>query len=78
MLGKVIHGVKVLGRRSDLAEIILVKNVDEVLLTISGNESREIINFCQQDGVQCRIIPSLKDIINDSVRIELTEGEKRK
>ena len=76
ILGKVIHGVKVLGRISDLAEIISVKNVDEVLLTIRGDESKGIINFCRQNNVQCRIIPSLRDIINDSVRIELIEGEK--
>lgn len=75
MLGKVIHGVRVLGRRSDLAEIISVKNVDEVLLTIRGDESKEIISFCRQNNVQCRIVPSLRDIINDRVKVNYEGGK---
>lgn len=69
MLGRVIHGVKVLGRGSDLAEIVLVKDVDEIFLTISGDESRQIINFCQEAKMKYRIIPSLKDIISDRLEV---------
>ncbi|MBU1261872.1 hypothetical protein KKG61_04670, partial [bacterium] len=74
MLGKVIHGVRVLGRSSDLAEIISVKDVDELLLTIREDESKEIINFCRQAKVRYRIIPSLEDIVNDRIKVTCEEA----
>ncbi len=49
-IGMRVHGVKVLGRISELSEVAKVKKFDEVVIALSeaqGSEIKEIIRHCR-------------------------------
>ena len=65
-LNKSILGVKVLGTRYDIPNIVKEKNVNLIFLAITRITSmskRNIIEICQQTGVKTRILPSTEDLI---------------
>ncbi len=59
-IGVRIHGVKVIGKISQLAQVARVKKVDEVIIALpesSGEEIKNIIRDCQNAHISCRIVP---------------------
>jgi len=61
-LGMRMHGVKVLGRMAQLAQIIRVKNVDSVIIALSeasGEAIKTIIRECRRLGLPCQIVPRM-------------------
>lgn len=66
-----IHGVRVIGNRQHIPQIIEKYKVDDVIIAIpsaSGLEIREIHSLCvQKSNVTVRILPGVYEIINGDV-----------
>lgn len=70
--GCMIHGVKILGSRNDIPELVIQHQVDEVIIAIPSaprSEIREIARLCSQASVNTKILPSVYDIIQGNVSI---------
>ncbi len=74
-LGKhdvVIHGVPVLGNRSDIPTVAAGHKVRLVIIampTASGKMIREIVNICDAAGLQTKIVPGLYELLDGAVSI---------
>ena len=65
-LNKSILGVKVLGTRYDIPDIVKEKNVNIIFLAINRltqMSRKKIIEICQTTGVKTRVLPSTEDLI---------------
>lgn len=65
-LNKSILGIKVLGTRYDIPEIVKEKEVNIIFLAINKvtqMSRKKIIEICQTTGVKTRVLPSTEDII---------------
>ncbi|MFH1057386.1 MAG: hypothetical protein V1797_01745 [Pseudomonadota bacterium] len=63
-LGRVIHGVKVLGSRADLDKLVAAHAIERVFISILSAPEQsfaDVFDLCQQRGVDCsRIQPIIK------------------
>ncbi len=67
-----IHGVRVLGNRKKIPQMIERYDVDEVIIAIpsaSGKEIREIHKLCNKNDVTVRILPGVYEIITGGVSL---------
>ena len=65
-INKSILGVKVLGTRYDIPDIVKEKNVNIIFFAINKitqMSRKKIIEICQTTGVRTRVLPSTEDII---------------
>lgn len=65
-LNKSILGIKVLGTRYDIPDIVKEKEVNIIFLAINRvtqMSRKKIIEICQTTGVKTRVLPSTEDII---------------
>lgn len=72
-IGKLIHGVPVLGRIKDLGDICKEHKIDEVLIAIpsaSRQTMRHIVDRCEQTGLKFKTIPGLGEVIDGRVSIK--------
>lgn len=70
--GQEIHGVRVIGRISDLGEIIQKRGIEVVLLTLpsaSHQLIQNVVEQCQQHNVVCRTLPSVSDLADGKVEV---------
>ena len=68
-----ISGIPVLGRISDLSNVILSTQPDEIIIAMpseSGKIVREIFEKANEANISCRTIPGLQEIISGVVSIE--------
>ncbi len=68
-----IHGVRVLGTRRHLRELINKYQIEEVIIsmpTVSREVIRDIFFQCQEVGVKCKTLPAIYQIIDGTVRVE--------
>jgi len=68
-----IHGVRVLGTRKHLRELINKYQVKEVIIsmpTVSREVIRDIFFQCRETGVKCKTLPGIYQIINGTVSVE--------
>jgi FlaA1/EpsC-like NDP-sugar epimerase len=71
--GQRIHGVRVLGTRRSLQEIIKKYGIEEVIIsmpTVSREVIRDIFFQCQKARVKCKTLPGIYQIIGGTVRVE--------
>ncbi len=67
-----IHNVEILGRTSQLREICVARDVEEVLIALpkaSPKTIRSIVERCQGTGVLFRTIPVVTDVIEGRVQV---------
>ncbi len=70
---KLIHGVTVLGKRSDIPGIVKDKNIDEIIIAIpslKSDQMRDIVNYCIKSGAKYRTVPKISDLVNGSVKVK--------
>ena len=70
--GQKLHGVSVVGGRSQIAEIVTELSIDLVIIsmpTAPGTVIREIAKICQEVGVSCQIVPGLYELITGDRRL---------
>ncbi len=61
-----IHGIKVCGEISHLADWIREKKTDEVIIALSeasGEDIKAITKVCRQLGTACRIVPHIASLV---------------
>ena len=64
---KMINGVRILGGRENILDIVAEKSVDEIIIampTIGKEDKNEIINICHQTGCKVMILPNIDEILN--------------
>jgi FlaA1/EpsC-like NDP-sugar epimerase len=68
-----LHGVPVVGRISDLPEVVRHFFPDELMIAIpsaNGEQMHRIFEICDQSRVRFRTIPGLGDLINGTVTVD--------
>jgi len=66
MKGMYVHGVRVMGRGSDLAAVVAKTGAEEVLIatpSASGDQMLRILNCCQEAGVHFRTVCTMGEMI---------------
>jgi exopolysaccharide biosynthesis polyprenyl glycosylphosphotransferase len=74
---EVLAGVPVLGARVDLERICGRHRIDEVFLAIPHGDHQEmldLIDACDRQGVQCKIMPAVLELITTRVDTDDVEG----
>lgn len=72
-IGKLIHGIKVLGRICDVESIINQTPVDEILIAMpsaAGKRIREVMALCESTNIPFKTLPGMGEIINGNVSIK--------
>jgi FlaA1/EpsC-like NDP-sugar epimerase len=67
-----IHGVPVLGRLADLAEVASRREIDVVLLAMPSAPAsilRKVVEQCQKLGLPCRTLPSVREMAHGKVEV---------
>ncbi len=70
--GSQIHGIRVIGKVSDIPKIIKKHHIDEIIIaapSANATQMRRIVNFCEQGNVPFKTLPGPKEIINGDVII---------
>lgn len=65
-----LMGLPVLGTRKDIQSIVKGHNIDEVVIALpsaSGDAFREIVQICEQTGVEIKILPGVYDLLSGKV-----------
>ncbi|HWQ41241.1 MAG TPA: nucleoside-diphosphate sugar epimerase/dehydratase, partial [Desulfosporosinus sp.] len=66
-------GIPVLGTRKDIARVVKVYNINEVIIAMpsaSGESVREIVQICETSGVDLKIMPGVYDIISGDMSVK--------
>lgn len=79
--GKLIHGVKVLGKIEALEQIIESHKVSEILIALAsatGKEIRRVIKICEKVKLPYKTLPGLSELIDGKVSIKAMRDIKYK
>lgn len=66
-LGMKVHGIKVLGDRESICQLVPERSVDLIILAIhrlSAKDSQDILGRCHETSAQVRVLPDAMDTIN--------------
>lgn len=67
-----IHDVPVLGDRHDIPRVVRNYNVDQIIIampTASGRDIRDVVDICEEAGVETKIIPGIYELLDGTVSI---------
>lgn len=70
--GQEIHGIRVVGKIEDIAQIVKKYNIEHIVLampSISTIRKRKIIKNCRKTGLAISTLPSLSDLVTANVGI---------
>ncbi len=65
--GSLIHGVRVLGGAAELPLAVSANRIQAVFVCmsdLSDTAAREVVDVCEQAGVEYRIVPALSDLLS--------------
>ena len=68
-----LRGIPVLGNRQKISEVIKTLKIHKVIIampTVPGQTIREIVDICQNNGVQPSTLPGIYEILNGRVRVD--------
>lgn len=71
--GKKLNGVPVLGTRNDIVKIVEDKQIDEIIIAIPSASSKiisELFTICSNTKCKVKILPSLSQLIDESVSVQ--------
>lgn len=71
--GKKINGVPIVGNREIILETIEKKKIDEIIIAIPSADRRvinEVYNKCEETGCKVKILPSVTELIDESVIVQ--------
>jgi FlaA1/EpsC-like NDP-sugar epimerase len=72
-LGKNINGVPILGKSSEIVQIAAKKRIDEIIIAIPSASNRvinEVYSECSKTDCNVKILPSVSQLIDESVTIQ--------
>lgn len=70
--GLKVHGVKVMGNREDIPDIVNYYNIEEIIISIpsaSRDQIRDIVDYCIESGARFKTIPALSEIMDGRVSV---------
>jgi Undecaprenyl-phosphate glucose phosphotransferase len=79
LIGTELLGTPIYGPVEKITELVKTKTIDEIYLTLSGNEAQKaypILKFLQSSGVTIRIIPDWGDLTSISGATAITIGSQ--
>jgi len=68
-----IQGIKILGTRHDIPQIVNNYGIDEIIIampSVKGQVIRDIISHCQLPNVKIKIVPGLQKILNGDLEVK--------
>lgn len=71
-IGNSIHGVKVVGGRNRISDMVERYHVQEILIAIpsaKAEDRKQILNICKETGKELMFLPGIYQIVNGDVRI---------
>jgi FlaA1/EpsC-like NDP-sugar epimerase len=71
--GQEIHGIRVLGKTSDIPKIVKEQGIDFIMIAIPSARSadmRRIVGYCEKAIVPFRTLPSLQNLTSGNVQID--------
>ena len=69
-IGNYLNGVKILGDRNDIAEIVEKENIDEIFFAIAkinGEERAKILDICSNTKAKIKVIPGYYQLIEEGI-----------
>jgi FlaA1/EpsC-like NDP-sugar epimerase len=69
-LGKKINGVSILGQRKDILKVVEKRQIDEIIIatpSASNKDINEIFSECSKTQCKVKILPSVSQLIDESV-----------
>ena len=69
-IGNYLNGVKILGDRNDIAEIVEKENIDEIffaLAKINGEERAKILDICSNTKAKIKVIPGYYQLLEEGI-----------
>jgi FlaA1/EpsC-like NDP-sugar epimerase len=70
--GRSLHGVRVLGTRGDIPDLVAKLSVDQVILAIPsapGDVVRDVVACCEQAQVVLKMLPSVRELVGGRVSV---------
>ena len=70
-VGKVLHGIKVVGTRNEIQNVVSEEGITTIIIaisTINSEEKRKILEICQKTKAKLKIVPSISEIIEGKVQ----------
>lgn len=70
--GLLIHGIKVLGDRYALSNVVREHNIQQVIIampSVPGKEIRTILDLCKSVGVHTKVMPGMPEIVDGKVNV---------
>jgi FlaA1/EpsC-like NDP-sugar epimerase len=71
-LGAIVHGVRVLGKTTEIEEITRVTGARQAIITIanaSGADVKNLARLCEAADIQVKIIPGIYEILDGKVNL---------
>ena len=69
-IGNYLNGVKILGDRNDIAEIVEKENIDEIFFAIAkinGEERAKILDICSNTKAKIKVIPGDYQLLEEGI-----------
>lgn len=70
--GNYLHGVKVLGNRQNIPELVKRYRIDEIIIAMPSapaKEIKEILDVCKETGCELKRLPGVYQLVNGEVGI---------
>ena len=70
--GSYLHGVKIMGGRSDIPRLVKKYQVDEIMIALPSapaKEIKEILDICKETGCEMKRLPGMYQLVNGEVSI---------
>lgn len=70
--GSYLHGVKVLGNRQNIPELVKQYRIDEIIIAMPSapaKEIKEILDVCKETGCELKRLPGVYQLVNGEVGI---------
>lgn len=71
--GKKLNGVPILGTRNDIIRVAEEKQIDEIIIAIPSTSPKtinELFTICSKTKCRVKILPSLSQLINETVSVQ--------
>lgn len=72
--GQEIHGIRIIGKTKDIPKICQQRNINQIVLAIPSLKSAEIseiLQICEQTKLPISTLPSINNIVNGKVSVDL-------
>ena len=72
-VGSFIQGVKIVGNRDSIPSMVEKYEIKEIIVAIPSADKKElsdIVNICQKTGCSVKILPGIREIVNEEGKLE--------